>query len=72
MTSRRTAWVGVVLSAVMMMAATAAAHHSFAVFDHTRTLTIRGTVTKFQWTNPHGFLEVDVPQPDGTTKHYII
>ena len=72
MTSRRTAWVGVVLSAVMMMAATAAAHHSFAVFDHTRTLTIRGTVTKFQWTNPHGFLEVDMPQPDGTTKHYSI
>jgi len=72
MTSRRAVWVGSVLSAVMLMAATAAAHHSFAVFDHTRTLTIRGTVTKFQWTNPHGFLEVDIPQPDGTTKHYSI
>jgi len=72
MTSRRAAWVGGVLSVVMLMAATAAAHHSFAVFDHTRTLTIRGTVTKFQWTNPHGFLEVDIPQPDGTMKHYSI
>jgi len=72
MTSRRTAWVGVVLSFVIAMAVTAAAHHSFAVFDHTRTLTIRGTVTKFQWTNPHGFLEVDVPQPDGTRKHFSI
>ena len=58
----------------MLMATTvpAAAHHSFAVFDHTRTLTIRGTVTKFQWTNPHGFLEVDVAQADGTTKHFSI
>jgi hypothetical protein len=56
----------------MVMTAPAVAHHSFAVFDHTRTLTIRGTVTKFQWTNPHGFLEVDVPQPDGTTKHFSI
>jgi hypothetical protein len=72
MTSRRTTWVGGVLSLVIAMAATVAAHHSFAVFDHTRTLTIRGTVTKFQWTNPHGFLEVDIPQPDGTTKHYSI
>jgi len=72
MTSRRTVWVGGVLSLLMLMAATAAAHHSFAVFDHTRTLTIHGTVTRFQWTNPHGFLEVDVPQPDGSMKHYSI
>jgi hypothetical protein len=56
----------------MAMTTTAVAHHSFAVFDHTRTLTIRGTVTKFQWTNPHAFLEVDVPQPDGTMKHFSI
>ena len=72
MTSRRTAWVGGVLGLLMAIAAPAMAHHSFAVFDHTRTLTIRGTVTKFQWTNPHGFLEVDVPQADGTTKHFSI
>ena len=72
MTSRRTAWVGGVLSLVMLMAANAAAHHSFAVFDHTRTLTIHGTVTRFQWTNPHGFLEVDVPAADGTVKHFTI
>ena len=72
MTSRRTSWVGGVLGLLMVMTAPAVAHHSFAVFDHTRTLTIRGTVTKFQWTNPHGFLEVDVPQADGTTKHFSI
>jgi hypothetical protein len=72
MTSRRTSWVGGVLGLMMAMAVPAMAHHSFAVFDHTRTLTIRGTVTKFQWTNPHGFLEVDTPQPDGTTKHFSI
>jgi hypothetical protein len=72
MTSRRTAWVGGVLGLLMAMTTMAVAHHSFAVFDHTRTLTIRGTVTKFQWTNPHAFLEVDIPQPDGTMKHFSI
>ena len=56
----------------MVLVAPALAHHSFAVFDHTRTLTLRGTVTKFQWTNPHGFIEMDVRQADGTTKHYSI
>ena len=58
--------------AFLLMAGTVLAHHSFAVFDHTRTLTIKGSVTKFQWTNPHGFLEVDVPEADGTVKPYTI
>ena len=72
MTSRPGMWAGTVVGLLMTMIVPAAAHHSFAVFDHTRTLTIRGTVTKFQWTNPHGFLEVDMPQADGTVKHYSI
>jgi hypothetical protein len=56
----------------MAMTVPALAHHSFAVYDHTRTLTIRGTVTKFQWTNPHAFLEIDAPQADGSMKHYSV
>ena len=72
MESRRV-WVLGLLSLLMStIAAPALAHHSFAVFDHTRTLTLRGTVTKFQWTNPHGFIELDVRQADGTLKHYSI
>jgi hypothetical protein len=50
----------------------ALAHHSFAVFDHTRTVAIKGTVTKFQWTNPHAFLELDVPQANGAVQSYTI
>ncbi|MGX7895222.1 DUF6152 family protein [Tsuneonella sp. HG222] len=49
-----------------------AAHHSFAMFDNTRSITLRGAVTKFQWTNPHAFLEVDATQPNGSTKHYTL
>ena len=72
MTSRR-AWACGVLSVLTLaVVAPALAHHSFAVFDHARTLTIRGTVTKFQWTNPHAFIELDVRQKDGTLEHYSI
>jgi len=46
------------------------AHHSFAVYDHSRTLTLKGEVSKFQWTNPHGYLEIDVKQKDGSIKHF--
>ncbi len=38
---------------VSALAAPAVAHHSFAMFDQTRTVTFKGTVKDFQWTNPH-------------------
>lgn len=31
----------------------ASAHHSFAMYDQSRTVTVKGTVKAFQWTNPH-------------------
>jgi hypothetical protein len=37
------------------------AHHSFAMFDQKKVVTLEGTVTQFQWTNPHAFIEMDVP-----------
>jgi hypothetical protein len=47
------------------------AHHSFAMFDTANPITISGVVTAFEWTNPHVYIEVDVP--DGqATKHWAI
>ena len=63
---------GFAVLVVLALAAPVLAHHSFAMYDHTRTITIKGEVTKFQWTNPHAYLEVDVKQKDGTIKHYSI
>jgi len=68
--ARRTALWSIALA--ILMVAPAFAHHSFAVYDHNRTLTLRGTVTRFQWTNPHGFIEMDVQQSDGSVKHYSV
>jgi hypothetical protein len=36
-----------------------AAHHSTTMFDHTKTMTIKGTVTELRWVNPHVSLSVD-------------
>ena len=49
-------------AAVLLVASTASGHHSFAIFDHTQTQTLRGTVKSFQWTNPHGYIELDVDE----------
>lgn len=40
----------------------ALAHHSFAMFDQQAERWIEGTVTEFQWTNPHTFIQVAVQQ----------
>ena len=48
------------------------AHHSFAVYDNSRSVTLKGVVTKWQWTNPHAYLELDVPDAAGAMKHYVL
>jgi hypothetical protein len=41
------------------------------MFDHTRTLTLKGEVTRFQWANPHAILEIDVPGANGV-QHFTL
>jgi hypothetical protein len=48
------------------------AHHSFAIFDHSRTITLKGTVVSFQWTNPHGYLELDVAEGPEGIDHFTV
>jgi hypothetical protein len=48
------------------------AHHSFTMFDMTKRLTLVGTITSFEWTNPHSYIEIDVPDEKGAVKHWSI
>jgi hypothetical protein len=56
---------------VLSVAGTAFAHHSFAVYDHSRSVNVKGTVTKWQWSNPHAYLDIDVNE-GGSVKHYTL
>lgn len=49
----------------------AAAHHSFAMFDQKKVLTLAGTVIEFQWSNPHAFIELDVVNRNRTQRWAI-
>jgi len=49
-----------------------AAHHSFAMFDTAKRVTLMGTVTAFEWTNPHVYIELDVPGEKGAVRHWSV
>ncbi len=49
--------------ALTLVAHPAFAHHSRAMFDHTKQVNLVGTVKEFQWTNPHCWIQVLVPDP---------
>jgi hypothetical protein len=65
----------VVASAGMLLAAAlpVAAHHSFsAEFDATKQVTLEGKVVAMEWVNPHSWLQIDVPKPDGTVERWRV
>jgi hypothetical protein len=50
----------------------AMAHHSFALFDVSKTVSLEGTVKKFDWTNPHSWITLEVLEPDRTVSEWLI
>ena len=48
------------------------AHHSFAAFDMSKEQTITGVVSRFDWTNPHTFIWVDVTNDKGVIETWAI
>ena len=67
--------VSVVAIVIVLMAATlsVSAHHSFsAEFDGSRTVTLEGKVVMMEWVNPHSWLHLDVPTPDGKLERWKV
>jgi hypothetical protein len=56
---------------VILLAPPAMAHHSFAAeYDASKVVTMRGFVTKVEWTNPHVWFYVNVKNADGTITNW--
>jgi hypothetical protein len=64
--------LGFVSAVVIGLVTSLSAHHSFAVFDMAQEKTITGVVSKFEWTNPHTFIFVDVPNEKGVVESWAI
>jgi len=51
--------------ALLGSATVALAHHSYAMFDREKKLSLVGTVKEFRWSNPHAWMEIYVPNDSG-------
>jgi hypothetical protein len=48
----------VLLASAVLVGSTARAHHSSSGFDTNKTITVKGTVTRYEWSNPHVYIYV--------------
>lgn len=60
---------GAALAVALAVAGAASAHHSGSMYDASKKNTLQGTVTKFDWTNPHAWIQVDAVDP--ADKHAV-
>jgi Family of unknown function (DUF6152) len=56
----------------LLVAGGALAHHSFSMFDSDHQVKLSGTVTSFEWNNPHVYIEFVSSDDQGTAKGYTI
>jgi hypothetical protein len=62
----------IIVGATLMLAVPALAHHSFAMFDFSKEITVVGEVKEFLWRNPHIHILVNVPDGKGSMAEWDI
>ena len=68
----KTLVIGTVAVIVGAFAIPAYGHHSYAMFDEESEITLEGTVEEFQWTNPHGWVHINVANEQGENTLWAI
>lgn len=62
--------IALLLLALIGSTAPARAHHGAAAYDPAKTVTLKATVTQFEWANPHALITVAVAGPDGRIEEW--
>ena len=70
---RRNAVCSLVLaSGVFLVASSISAHHGVAHYDMKKTIVLTGTITAFDWGNPHCLVHLDVMDDTGNFRHWTL
>jgi len=69
---RKVSVVGWFSLIAFLTAGTAAAHHSAAMFDRDKQVSLAGTIVQFEWTNPHSWIQIDVPSENGSVDRWSV
>jgi hypothetical protein len=64
-------FVGIIASAVIFASGTVLAHHGANLYDTTKTVMLKGTITKFEWGTPHNQIYFDVKDAKGEVQHWV-
>lgn len=64
--------IGFAAAAAAILALPASAHHSFAMFDQDTIVALDGTVTYFEWINPHSWLHFSTVAENGETQDWSL
>jgi hypothetical protein len=65
--------LAVTVALVLAAGAASRAHHSFAAeYDRSKPITLKGTVTKVEWQNPHIYFYLDVKGASGVIENWAI
>jgi hypothetical protein len=64
--------VFVIAVGLLSVSIPASAHHGVAGYDLTKTITLHGTVTKFDWSNPHIVIHMDAKNANGEVQNWTI
>jgi hypothetical protein len=60
------------IASLVIFSGSAMSHHGVAGYDMTKTITVHGTVSKFDWSNPHVVVYVDAKNDSGEMQHWTI
>jgi uncharacterized protein DUF6152 len=70
--NRKLLSVFVIAAGLLLISGRAIAHHGVAGYDLTKTITVHGTVTKFEWSNPHCVIHMDAKNSGGEAQNWTI
>jgi hypothetical protein len=69
----RTFGSGAAVAVTLLWGTPTEAHHSFAAeFDANKPITLRGTLTRVELVNPHGWVHIEVKNADGSATEWAV